>query len=141
MFQNLCRIMHQQSSTFSLLITKKSISALILSLSSSWYLVVQNQKWKHQNNMWNLFQVNNKEIEQTSITSFFTHCFDASIVNFEQVNARREDPEIHPWPDKTLSSQILWLRLVLYAVRMIVGCCRRIVWVCLTILWGWCLKG
>ena len=32
----------------------------------NWYLIVQNQQWKHQNNVWNLFEANNKDIRRTS---------------------------------------------------------------------------
>ena len=48
--------------------------SLIISLLSdipSQYLLTQSQQWKHQNNVWNLFKVNNKD-------SFF-------FVNFEQI--------------------------------------------------------
>ena len=36
------------------------------------YLLVQSQQWKHQNNMWNLFKVNNKDTRTTSLTLLFT---------------------------------------------------------------------
>ena len=59
----------------------------------------QSQQWKHQNNMWNLFDSNNKDIKTTSLTSFgvfvtfeqyLTHCSAVSIVDSEQANADRE---------------------------------------------------
>ena len=52
---------------------------------------------KHQNNMQNLFKVNNEDTRMTSLTSVwccyfwlwtdFTHCSGVSIVDFEQVHA------------------------------------------------------
>ena len=52
---------------------------------------------KHQNNMQNLFKVNNEDTRMTSLTSIwccyfwlwtdFTHCSGVSIVDFEQVHA------------------------------------------------------
>ena len=52
---------------------------------------------EHQNNVWNLFTVNNKDTGRTSMASFwclncylwtdFTHCSGVSIVDLEQVNA------------------------------------------------------
>ena len=50
----------------------------------------------HQNKVWNLFRVNNRDIRTTSITSFWClyelwadliHCSGVSIVDLEQVNA------------------------------------------------------
>ena len=35
---------------------------------TSWHLLVQ---WKHQNNVWNLYKVNNKDTRATSMTSFW----------------------------------------------------------------------
>ena len=35
------------------------------------YLLVQSQQWKHQNNLWILFKVNNKDTKITSMTSFW----------------------------------------------------------------------
>ena len=61
------------------------------------HLLVQNQQWKHQHIVWNLFKVKYKDIRTTSLTSFwcfycwlwtyFTHCFTdiSHIVDFEQV--------------------------------------------------------
>ena len=40
------------------------------------YLLVQNQKWKQQNNVWNLFEFNNKDNRATSGVFF---------INFEQI--------------------------------------------------------
>ena len=37
----------------------------------SWHLLVQSQQWKHQNNVWNMFKVNNKDTKTTSLTSFW----------------------------------------------------------------------
>ena len=37
---------------------------------TSWHLLVQSLQWKHQNNMWNLVKVNNKDSKTTSLTSF-----------------------------------------------------------------------
>ena len=62
---------------------------------TSRYLIVQCQKWKHQNNMRKLFKVNNKDKKRTSVASFWglcklwtasTHCSDVYIVEFEQVD-------------------------------------------------------
>ena len=61
------------------------------------YLFVQSQKWKKQNKMWNLFQVNKKDTRTISLTSFwclwtcFTHCSDVSIVDFEHSHKKRKD--------------------------------------------------
>ena len=62
----------------------------------SWHLVVQIQQWKHQNNVWNLFKVNNKDSRTTWTKSFwclycqlgieFTHCSGVFVVDFELVN-------------------------------------------------------
>ena len=55
-----------------------------------WYLLVQSQQWKHQNNAWNLFKVNSKDARTTSwylycsLWSDFIHCSAISIVYFEQ---------------------------------------------------------
>ena len=38
---------------------------------TSWYLFVQSQQWKHQNNMRNLFKVNRKDTRTTSLTLFW----------------------------------------------------------------------
>ena len=56
--------------------------------------LVQSQQQKYQNNMWNLFKVNNKDSRTTSLTSFyclycwtdFIHCSGVSGVDFKQVN-------------------------------------------------------
>ena len=41
----------------------------------SQYLLVQRRQWKHQNNLSNLFKVNNKNTITTSMTSFwFMYC-------------------------------------------------------------------
>ena len=61
------------------------------------YLFVQSQKWKKQNKMWNLFQVNKKDTRTISLTSFwclwtcFTHCSDVFIVDFEHSHKKRKD--------------------------------------------------
>ena len=34
-------------------------------------LLVQSQQWKHQNNVWNLFKVNNRDTRTTSMTLFW----------------------------------------------------------------------
>ena len=56
-----------------------------------WYLLVQNQQLKHQNNVCNLFKVNNKDILRRSGVFIvnFEQIFHTgvSIVEFEQVNA------------------------------------------------------
>ena len=38
---------------------------------TSWYLLVQSQQWKHQNNTQNLFKVNRKDTRTTSLTLFW----------------------------------------------------------------------
>ena len=44
-------------------------------LSLNWYFLVQCQQWKHQNNVWNLFKVNNKDTRTASVTSFlYLYC-------------------------------------------------------------------
>ena len=57
--------------------------------------------------MWNLFQVNNKDIRTTDVAiafvvasllltwTDFALCLGISIVNFEQVNVAYDDPERH----------------------------------------------
>ena len=59
----------------------------------SWRLLVQSQQWKHQKNMWDLFQGNKKDLRTTSLMLFWclycslwtdsTHCFAISVVEFE----------------------------------------------------------
>ena len=44
------------------------------------HLFVHSQQWKHHNNVWNLFIVNNKDTRKTSLTLFW-----CGIVNFEQI--------------------------------------------------------
>ena len=38
------------------------------------HILVQSQLWKHQNNVWNAFKVNNKENRTTSLTPFWCLC-------------------------------------------------------------------
>ena len=40
-------------------------------LLPSWYLLVHSQQWKHENNVWNLLNVNNKGARTTSVP-FYT---------------------------------------------------------------------
>ena len=68
--------------------------------SPSRYLLVQSQQCKHQNNVWNLFKVYNKDTRTTSLALFidvilmsllltlndFIHCYGSSIDDFEQAN-------------------------------------------------------
>ena len=51
------------------------------------YLLVLSQQWKHQNNAWNLFKVNNKDTRMTWMNTDFTHSSGSYVVNFEPVNA------------------------------------------------------
>ena len=71
-------------------------------------LFAESQEWKHKNNVWNMFKVNNKETRTMSMTSFwflycllwiyFTHCSSVSIVDFEQVNVGWEGKVyLGPW--------------------------------------------
>ena len=39
-----------------------------------WHLSGQSRQWKHQNNVWNLFKVDNRDIRTTSVTSFWCLC-------------------------------------------------------------------
>ena len=52
--------------------------------------LVQNHQWKHQNNMWNLFKINNKDVSELLLVSLLLtwniHCSCVSIVKFKQVN-------------------------------------------------------
>ena len=48
------------------------------------HLLVKSQQWKHQNNNWNLFKVNNKDTTTTSMASSW--CSSLFIVNFEQIS-------------------------------------------------------
>ena len=52
------------------------------------YLLAQGRKRKHQNNVSNLFKLNNRDDRTTSTDC--RHCFSVSIVDFEQVNIARE---------------------------------------------------
>ena len=55
---------------------------------SSWHFLVQIQRWKQQNNVWNLFKVNQKDTSGiVNFEQIFTHCSGISIVDFEQENA------------------------------------------------------
>ena len=53
----------------------------------SQHLLVQNQQWKHQKNIWNLFKVNNKDTGTTSfdvvLASLLLTLNSVSIVGFE----------------------------------------------------------
>ena len=70
---------------------------LKLTMIPSWHLLVQSQQRKHQNNAWNMFNVDNKDIRMISLILFwylyhwlwtdFKHCSNVSVVDFEQVNA------------------------------------------------------
>ena len=51
-----------------------------------------NLEWKHQNKVWNLFKIknkDNKDVNDCALVSFldFIHCYGVSIIGFEQVNA------------------------------------------------------
>ena len=50
----------------------------IISWLPSLHLLVQIQQWKHQNNLWNLFKVNNKAPER--------HRSSVFIIKFEQIS-------------------------------------------------------
>ena len=50
------------------------------------HLLVEKGQLKYQNNMWNLFRVNNKDNNLSLTLNRFTH-FSVSIVDFEQVIA------------------------------------------------------
>ena len=50
-------------------------------------LLIQSSQSKHQNNVWNLFKINNKDTRRTKLGTDFTYCFGISIVDLEQVNA------------------------------------------------------
>ena len=66
----------------------------------TWHLLVQSQQCKHQDNVWNLFKINNKVTRMTSMTLLwclycqlltdFTHCSTVSMFDFEQVNTSWE---------------------------------------------------
>ena len=66
----------------------------------TWHLLAQSQQCKHQDNVWNLFKINNKVTRMTLMTLLwclycqlltdFTHCSTVSIVDFEQVNTSWE---------------------------------------------------
>ena len=78
------------------------------------YLPVQSQQEKQQNNVSDLFKVNNKDTSMTSLTlpwcpycelwTDFTHCSGFSIVHFKQLN---------PSLDKTLN------QLITYSLRVV----------------------
>ena len=75
-----------------------------------WYLLVQSQQWKHQNNVWNLFKVNNKDARTRSwylycsLWSDFIHCSAIFIVFFEQA---KRTQYIRPEEDGTESVSFL----------------------------------
>ena len=50
---------------------------------SSQHVLVQSQQWKHQNNKWNLFKVNNKDTRTTN------DVFDIILVSFFIVNCEQ----------------------------------------------------
>ena len=54
------------------------------------HLIVKTQKWKSQNNVWNLFKFNNEDTRTTSLTSLIMNRYYIlvwhSTVDFEQVN-------------------------------------------------------
>ena len=57
------------------------------------HLLFQNQQWKHQNNFWNLFKINNKRTRMTSfwwlycwLWTNFAHSCGVFIVDNEQFN-------------------------------------------------------
>ena len=60
----------------------------------SWHLFVQSQQWKHQNNVWNLLKVNNKE---TKMMPLISQCSGVSTANFEQENASWVHSTIQDW--------------------------------------------
>ena len=81
----------------------------LLNLLSSQHLLVHSQQCKLQNNVWNMFQVNNKDTWTTSMTSFFCLCCElwtnftcssVSIVDFEQI-----DNDSVSWVTKFLPSK------------------------------------
>ena len=49
---------------------------------SSLYLLIQSRQWKDQNNVWNLFKINNKKPERRH---FFLSCttFNALVQSFK----------------------------------------------------------
>ena len=51
-------------------------------------IYIQSQQWKHTNNVWNLFKVENKDTRTTSdqLQTCLTPSFSVSIVDFEKVN-------------------------------------------------------
>ena len=53
------------------ILRERAFLTLYVETVTSRHLLVQSQQWKHQNNMWNLFKVNNKDTKTTSVTSFW----------------------------------------------------------------------
>ena len=94
----------------------KSMKLRQLQLLPSQQLLVQSQQWKHQNNVWNLFKINNDDTRTTSITSFwglycypkavFTHRSSVSIVDFKQVNSGWVVLYFPLWKTKKIISMI-----------------------------------
>ena len=95
------------------IITKRSILDVVAALDppltskhamNLWrpgrYLFVESQQWKRQDNVWNLFKINNKDTRTSSLMSFwglycliwrdFPHCFSISIIDVEQKNGSRK---------------------------------------------------
>ena len=58
----------------------------IVQLWPSQHLLVQSPRWKHQNNVFNMFNVKNKGTRTTLLWTDFMHFFEVFIVDFEQVN-------------------------------------------------------
>ena len=68
----------------------------VTGLTWHWHLLVQSQQWKHQNDVWILFDVNNKDTRTTSLTpscyhycwlwTDFVHYSSVFTIEFEQVN-------------------------------------------------------
>ena len=61
-------------SLFHICRTRLDIMFRLLKDNSNWQLLVQNQWWKHQKNVWDLFKINNKDTRTTSLMSFFCFC-------------------------------------------------------------------
>ena len=57
------------------------------SMSLSRYYTCPSEQLKQQNNMWNLFNLNNKKTRRLQLWTNITHDSGISTVNFEQVSA------------------------------------------------------
>ena len=88
------------------------------------YLIVQSQQWKHDSNVWNIFEFSNIDTRATSLISFgclcyllanVMHCSSVSIVDTEQTNADWFCFDIH-WMCHVCA--IIWPKVLKRTIRL-----------------------